>query len=68
MSSGRPSYLDDREKMEILRTTSNARSASLESVGLVALMLQKVFASLSTKTMPQSMPVEAPRPGWRTMT
>uniref|UniRef100_A0A1I7WSM9 Transposase n=1 Tax=Heterorhabditis bacteriophora TaxID=37862 RepID=A0A1I7WSM9_HETBA len=27
-----------------------------------------VFASLSTKTMPQSMPVEAPRPGWRTMT
>uniref|UniRef100_A0A1I7X8R1 Uncharacterized protein n=1 Tax=Heterorhabditis bacteriophora TaxID=37862 RepID=A0A1I7X8R1_HETBA len=41
-NSGRPSTLNDREKEKFCGQRRVARSASLKSVGLVALMLQNL--------------------------
>uniref|UniRef100_A0A1I7XHG5 DDE_3 domain-containing protein n=1 Tax=Heterorhabditis bacteriophora TaxID=37862 RepID=A0A1I7XHG5_HETBA len=52
-SSGRPSKLNDREKREILRTASNSTISINESVGLVALMLQKLRCGECWTSCPQ---------------
>uniref|UniRef100_A0A1I7WEB5 HTH_38 domain-containing protein n=1 Tax=Heterorhabditis bacteriophora TaxID=37862 RepID=A0A1I7WEB5_HETBA len=41
-SSGRPSKLNDREKKKFCERRRITRSASTKSIGLVALMLQKL--------------------------
>uniref|UniRef100_A0A1I7WRQ2 HTH_48 domain-containing protein n=1 Tax=Heterorhabditis bacteriophora TaxID=37862 RepID=A0A1I7WRQ2_HETBA len=80
-SSGRPSDLNDREKRTILHTASNSTTSIVgirrtcgtdASESTVWTKLNKcpnnVLASLSNKKMPPITSVEAPRPGWRTMT